>query len=85
MFSKLIIAYRFCVVYVRKTNKMHTFLNNLFQLNYPRHVSNKYFFIIRRSVQAAYSILSCILMRSLVADSISFISTTLITMQGELL
>ena len=27
--------------YVRKTNKMHTFLNNLFHLIYPRHVSNK--------------------------------------------
>jgi hypothetical protein len=65
MFSKLVIAYRFCVVYVRKTNKMHTFLNNLSQLNYPRHISNKYFFIIRRFVQAAYSILSCILKSSL--------------------
>jgi hypothetical protein len=28
-------------VYVRKTNKMHAFLNNLFSLNYPRHISNK--------------------------------------------
>jgi len=27
--------------YVRKTNRMHTFLNNLFHLIYPRHVSNK--------------------------------------------
>jgi hypothetical protein len=27
--------------YVRKTNKMHTFLNTLFQLDYPRHVSNR--------------------------------------------
>jgi len=35
------------------------FHNNLFQLKYPKHVSNKQLFIIRRSVQAAYSILSC--------------------------
>jgi hypothetical protein len=28
--------------YVRKTNQMYTFLNNLLQLNYPRHVWNKY-------------------------------------------
>ena len=27
--------------YVRMTNKMHTFLYNLFYLNCPRHVSNK--------------------------------------------
>jgi hypothetical protein len=27
--------------YVRKTNKTHTFLNNLFHLDYPAHVSNK--------------------------------------------
>ena len=40
-------------IYVRKTNKMHTFLSNLFRLIYPRHVSNSCFFIIRRcSVQA---------------------------------
>ena len=26
--------------HVRKTNKMHTFLNNLFNLIYPRHLSN---------------------------------------------
>ena len=30
-----------CVVYVRKTNKMHPFLNNLFHLIYPLRVSNK--------------------------------------------
>jgi len=34
----------------------HFFFNNLFQLIYLRHVSNKQLFIIRRSVQAAYSI-----------------------------
>jgi len=28
-------------LYVRKSNKMHTFLNNLYHLIYPRHVSNK--------------------------------------------
>jgi hypothetical protein len=27
--------------HVRKTNKMHTFLNNSYHLDYPRHVSNK--------------------------------------------
>ena len=27
--------------YMRMTNKMHTFLHNLFHLIYPRHVSNK--------------------------------------------
>jgi len=44
-------------VYVRKTTKMHSFLNNLFHSVYPRHFSNKQFFIIRSSsVQAAYSI-----------------------------
>ena len=31
-------------LYVRKTNKIHTFLNNLFHLIYPRHGPNKYFF-----------------------------------------
>jgi len=47
------------------------FVNNVFHLNYPRHVSNKYLFIIRgSSVQAAYSISTCIFMRSLVADTI---------------
>jgi len=35
-------------IYVRKTNKMYLYLNNLFQLNSPLHVSNKYLFIIRR-------------------------------------
>jgi len=60
-----------CIVthYVRKTNKMHTFLNNLFQLNYPWHVSNKQLFVIRRSVQADYNILPCIFMSSPVADT----------------
>jgi len=33
--------------YVRKTNKMHTSLNNLFYLDYPQHVLNKQLFIIR--------------------------------------
>jgi hypothetical protein len=28
-------------IHVRKTNKMHLYLINLFQLNYPIHVSNK--------------------------------------------
>ena len=28
--------------YMRNTNKMHTFLNNLFHLIYRQHVSNKY-------------------------------------------
>jgi hypothetical protein len=28
-------------IYVRKTNKMQLYLINLFQLNYPLHVSNK--------------------------------------------
>jgi hypothetical protein len=36
------------------------FLNNLFHLIYPRHVSNKYLFIFRSSVQGAYSISPCI-------------------------
>ena len=50
------VVFTLCV-YVRKTNKMHTFLNNLFHIIYPRHISNKKFFIIRRSsVHAAYSI-----------------------------
>jgi hypothetical protein len=41
---------------VRKTNKMHLYLINLFQLNYPVHVSNKQFHhqeVI--SLHAAYS------------------------------
>jgi hypothetical protein len=50
------------------------FLNNLFQLNYPGHVSYNYLFIIRMSVQAAYSNLPCIFMRSLVADTIRLVS-----------
>ena len=48
--------------HVTKTNKMHTFLNNLFHLNYPRNVSKNEFFIIRRvCVLATYSIPTCIL------------------------
>jgi len=42
---------------MRKTNKMHLYLINLFQLNYPLHVSNKQVHhqeVI--SVHAAYSI-----------------------------
>ena len=50
------------------------FLSSLFQLNYLRHVSNIELFIIRRSVQAAYSILPCIFMRSLAAETIHLIS-----------
>jgi len=45
------------------------FLNNLFQLNYPRHVSKKWLFIIR-SVPTAYIILPCIFMSNLVVDKI---------------
>jgi len=56
--------------YVGKTNKMHTFLNNLFHLIYPWHVSSKQLFIIRNFVQTAYNISPCILKRSLVADTI---------------
>jgi len=44
-------------VYERKTNKMHLYLINLFQFNYPLHVLNKqvhYQEVI--SVHAAYSI-----------------------------
>jgi uncharacterized membrane protein len=29
------------ILYVKKTNKMHHYLINLFQLNYPLHVLNK--------------------------------------------
>ena len=52
----------------------HFFLNNLFKLNYPRHVSNKYLFIIRRSVQATCNILLFIIMTSLNADTIWLIA-----------
>jgi len=45
------------IQYTRKTKKMHTFINNLFYLIYPPHVSNKQLFINRKSsVEAAYSI-----------------------------
>ena len=43
--------------YVKKTNRMHLYLINLFQLNFPLHVSNKQ--VHRQeviSVPAAYSI-----------------------------
>jgi hypothetical protein len=47
---------------MQKTNKVHTFLNNVFNLDYPRHVLNKQLFTIRSSsVQAADSIALCIL------------------------
>ena len=59
---------------VKRPTRCTIFLNNLFQLNYPRHVSSKQLFIIIRcSVQAAYSILPCIFMRSLVAEMIRMI------------
>ena len=32
---------RIVIIIVRKTNKMHLYLINLFQSNYPLHVSNK--------------------------------------------
>jgi len=50
------------VFIVIKTNKMHTFLHNLFHLDYPRNISTKQLFIISRSSvhQAAYSISPCI-------------------------
>jgi hypothetical protein len=35
-------------IYVRETNRMHLYLINLFQLNYPLHFSNKYLFETRR-------------------------------------
>jgi len=56
--------------HMRKTNKIHTFLNNSFHLIYPRHVPNKQLFIIRSSVQAAMQYLTMHLRRSLVADAI---------------
>jgi hypothetical protein len=37
--------------YMRKTNTLHTFLNDLFHLNYPRHVWNKELVIIFLSCQ----------------------------------
>jgi len=47
------------VIHICETDQQtHTCLDNLFHLNYPRHVSSNQFFMIRRSsVQAAYSIL----------------------------
>jgi len=36
--------------HVRKTNKIHTFLNNIFHLIYPRHISNKRLLNIRITV-----------------------------------
>jgi hypothetical protein len=35
--------------YVKMTNKLHNLLSNLFQSNYPLHVSNKYLIISSRS------------------------------------
>jgi hypothetical protein len=44
-------------IYVRKTNKMQLCFINLFQLNYPLHVSNKQVHHQEvTSVHAAYSI-----------------------------
>jgi hypothetical protein len=57
--------------YVRKTNKMHTFLNNLLQLNYPRHVLEHV--IVHHQEQFCTSSLQYFTMhlkRSLVADTI---------------
>ena len=47
MTASLVIVITFSI-YVRMAHKMHIFLINLFKLNYPLHVSNKYMFIIRR-------------------------------------
>ena len=44
---------KYIKIYVRKTNKMHLYLNNLFQLNYPQHVSNKQF-----NIQEVISVLA---------------------------
>jgi hypothetical protein len=53
---------------VRKTIKMHNFLNNVFHLIYAGLVLNKWQFYIRRGcVQAAYSISLCIFRVSLVS------------------
>ena len=49
------------ISYIGDQQNARVFFNNLFQLNYPRHVSTKLLFIIRRSEQAACSTLPCIL------------------------
>ena len=54
---KIISAFIYCHVYMRKTNKMHLYLINLSQLNFSLHVLNKqvnHQQVI--AVQAAYSI-----------------------------
>jgi len=38
---KIVSAFIYCHVYVIKTNKMHLYLFNLSQLNFPLHVLNK--------------------------------------------
>jgi len=47
----------FIAAYVRKTNKMHTLLNSLFHLIYPRHDANDYCII--RIVSATRLPLRC--------------------------
>ena len=52
-----IISFIYCHVYVRKTNKMHLYLINLSQLNFPLHVlNNQVHHQLVIAVQAAYSI-----------------------------
>jgi hypothetical protein len=65
-------------LYVRKTNKMHTFsFSDLIQLYCLRPVSENQLFIIGRLYKQRYGISSCIYIRSLVTQDVFGIKQTL--------